>query len=320
MKFRDYYETLGVPRTATLDEIKRAYRKLARKHHPDVNKEKDAEAKFKEVGEAYAVLKDTEKRAAYDRFGENWKAGQDFQPPPDWDAGFEFSGAGPRGGGAGGADFSDFFESLFGGRAGGPGAQRQRPRRGRGEDHHAKVLIDLADAYTGARRSLSLRMPTLDDEGRVTLKPRTLEVTIPKGIRAGQHLRLQGQGGEGFGGGPAGDLYLEVEFAPDPRYRIDGRDVTVELALAPWEAELGATVRVPTPSGDVELAVPPHSGAGRKLRLRGRGIPGDTPGDLYAVVALALPRAGTDAEQEAYRALARSFPGFEPRARQEGNA
>ena len=317
MKFRDYYDTLGVPRTATLDDIKRAYRKLARKYHPDVTKEADAEARFKEVGEAYAVLKDPEKRAAYDQFGENWKAGQDFQPPPNWDAGFEFSGAEPRGGRADFGEFSDFFESLFGGRGERAGPRRGPPPRGRGEDHHAKVVIDLEDAYTGARRALALRMPRLDDEGRVALDQRTLEVTIPKGIRAGQNLRLQGQGGPGYGGGPAGDLYLEVEFAPHARYGVDGRDVTVDLPLAPWEAELGATVRVPTPSGAVELTVPPHSSAGRKLRLRGRGIPGDTPGDLYAVVSIALPRAEGDAQHEAYRALARAFAGFDPRERQE---
>jgi len=323
VKFRDYYETLGVPRTATLDDIKKAYRKLARKYHPDVNKEKDAEARFKEVGEAYAVLKDTEKRAAYDRFGENWKAGQDFTPPPDWDAGFEFSGARPGAGATGGEDFSEFFESLFGrgggmGDArgmGGGGRRQSRTMRMQGEDHHAKVVIPLEDAYTGARRSLSLRMPELDDEGRVSLRARTLEVAIPKGIRAGQNLRLQGQGGPGFGGGPAGDLYLEIEFEPHARFNVDGRDVTVEVPLAPWEAELGASVRVPTPSGDVDLTVPPHSSAGRKLRLRGRGIPGEPPGDLYAVVSIAQPRAETEDEKDAYRRMQQTFARFDPRTR-----
>ena len=320
-KYKDYYETLGVPRTATLDDIKRAYRKLARKFHPDVNKEKDAEARFKEVGEAYAVLKDPEKRAAYDRFGENWKAGQDFTPPPNWDEGFEFSGARP-GAGARDADFgefSEFFESLFGrggaGGMGGGGPRQGRTVRGRGEDHHAKVVIPLEDAYTGARRTLTLRMPELDDEGRVALRSRNLEVAIPKGIRAGQHLRLQGQGGPGLAGGPAGDLYLEVEFEPHARYQVDGRDVTVDLPLAPWEAELGASVRVPTPSGEVELTVPPHSGAGRKLRLRARGLPGEPPGDLYAVVSIALPRAESDADKDAYRAFAQAFARFDARGR-----
>lgn len=304
MKFRDYYETLGVPRAATLDDIKRAYRKLARQYHPDVSSEKGAEEKFKEVGEAYAVLKDPEKRAAYDRFGANWKSGQDFTPPPDWDAGYEFRGGEPRQGE--GADYSDFFESLFGRMGGTAGRGRDAPP-GRGEDHHAKVIVDLEDAYTGASRSLSLRVPEFDAEGRVAVRDRVLEVTIPKGIRAGQHLRLAGQGGPGHRGGPAGDLFLEIAFAPHPRYRVEGRDVSLDLPLAPWEAELGARARVPTPSGEVDVAVPPHSAAGRKLRLRGRGIPGEPPGDLYAVVSIVLPRADTEAKQEAYRALAKAF-------------
>jgi len=310
VKFRDYYETLGVPRTASVDDIKRAYRKLARKYHPDVSKEAGAEATFKEVGEAYAVLKDPEKREAYDRFGHGMKPGQEFTPPPGWDPGFE---PGTRGASPDDmAGFSDFFESLFG-RGSGPGRARREPPRGRGEDAHAKVTIDLADAYTGARRALSMRMPAVDDEGNVTMRERTLDVTIPKGIRAGQHLRLKGQGGAGYGGGPAGDLYLEVGFAPDPRFRVDDRDVTIVVPLAPWEAELGAPVRIPTPAGDVELTIPPHSGAGRKLRLRGRGIPADPPGDLYAEVAIALPRAEADAQKDAYRALAKAHAGFDPR-------
>jgi curved DNA-binding protein len=313
MKFRDYYETLGVPRTATVDDVKRAYRKLARQYHPDVSKEKDAEARFKEIGEAYAVLKDPEKRAAYDQVGHDRKGGQEFTPPPGWDAGFEFRG-GDEMGGAG--EFSDFFESLFGRGAARGGGQR-RSAKAAGEDHHARVLIDLEDAYTGARRSLALRMPALDDEGRVVMRERTLEVTIPKGIREGQHLRLAGQGGPGFGGGPAGDLYLEVAFAPHRRYHVDGRDVTVDLPLAPWEAALGASVRVPTPSGAVQLTVPPRSSAGRKLRLKGRGIPGEPPGDLYAVVSIALPPADSDAAKDAYRAMAKAFD-FDPRANLEG--
>lgn len=314
MQFRDYYETLGVQRSATLDDIKRAYRKLARQYHPDVSSEKGAEAKFKEVGEAYAVLKDPEKRAAYDRFGANWKSGQDFTPPPDWDAGYEFRGGEPPA--QDHADYSEFFESLFG-RMGGAESRRRGAQGGRGEDHHAKVVIDLEDAYRGARRSLSLRMPEFDAEGRLAMRERTLEVTIPKGIRAGQHLRLAGQGGPGHRGGASGDLFLEIAFAPHPRYRVDGADVSVDVPLAPWDAELGGSVRVSTPSGDVDVAVPPHSGAGRKLRLRGRGIPGDPPGDLYAVVSIVLPRADTEAKQEAYRAMARAF-GATPRAPERG--
>ena len=308
MKFRDYYETLGVARNATQDDIKRAYRKLARKYHPDVSKEADAEARFKELGEAYAVLKDTEKRAAYDQMGSQWKTGQEFRPPPGWDAGFEFSG------GDGGADHSDFFEALFG-RQGRAGARAQR--RAQGEDHHAKVQIDLADAYRGAQRSISLRMPVLDAQGRIAMQERRLDVVIPKGIRAGQHLRLAGQGGPGLGGGAAGDLYLEIAFNPDPQFRVDGRDVYLDLPLSPWEAALGAQVTAPTPDGPVQLTIPSGSAAGRQLRLKGRGIPGSPPGDLYVVLAIALPPADSEAAREAYRAMAKAFD-FNPRTHLQG--
>lgn len=326
MKFQDYYQTLGVERAATADEIKQAYRKLARKHHPDLNKEAGAEARFKEIGEAYEVLKDPEKRAAYDAVGSRYADGgaggeQDFQPPPGWDTGFEFRGRGDAEG-FGGQDYSDFFEALFGragraGRAGGAAARGATPLRG--EDHHAKVLIDLEDAYTGARRSLSLRMPAFDEQGRGVLRERTLDITIPKGIRQGQSLRLSGQGGPGLGNGPAGDLFLEVEFNTHRIYRVDGRDVYVDLPLAPWEAALGAPVGVPTPDGEVELTIPAGSAAGRKLRLKGKGIPGkgasDVAGDLYVVLAIALPPAGSEAARRAYEALkAAAGADFNPRA------
>ena len=312
MKFKDYYEILGVPRKATQDDVKRAYRKLARKFHPDVSKDADAEVRFKELGEAYAVLKDPEKRAAYDQMGSQWKTGQDFQPPPGWDAGFEFSG---RDFGAGpGGDHSDFFEALFGRHVGGgPRAQRHA----QGQDHHAKVLIDLADAYAGAQRGISLRMPMLDAQGRVTMQQRTLDVNIPKGVRAGQHLRLAGQGGPGMGEGAAGDLYLEIAFKPDPRFRADGRDVYLDLPLAPWEAALGAVVAAPTPEGPVQLTIPPGSVAGRRLRLKGRGIPGSPPGDLYVVLAIALPPADSESAKEAWRTLAQAFD-FNPRVHLKG--
>lgn len=314
MKFKDYYETLGVARSATQDDIKKAYRKLARKYHPDVSKDPDAEARFKELGEAYAVLKDPEKRAAYDQMGSQWKTGQDFQPPPGWDAGFEFSG---RDSGAGlGGDHSDFFEALFGRHAGAGQRTHVHPQ---GQDHHAKVLIDLADAYHGARRSISLRMPGLDAQGRVTVQERKLDVSIPQGIRAGQHLRLAGQGGPGLGQGTAGDLYLEIAFNPHPHFRVDGRDVYLDLPLAPWEAALGAAVTAPTPEGPVQLTIPPGSAAGRQLRLKGRGIPGSPSGDLYVVLSIALPPAGSEAAQEAYRAMARAFD-FNPRTHLEEQA
>jgi curved DNA-binding protein len=302
MKFKDYYETFGLPRSATQDEIKRAYRKLARKYHPDVSKDPEAEARFKELGEAYAVLKDPEKRAAYDQMGSQWKSGQDFQPPPDWNAGFEFSG---RDFGAGdGMDHSDFFEALFGRHA--RGAQRAG-MHARGEDHHAKVLIDLEDAYRGAQRSISLRVPEVDAQGRVVLRERRLDVSIPKGIRAGQHLRLSGQGEPGLGEGPAGDLYLEIGFNPHPQFRIDGRDVYLDLPLAPWEAGLGCSLAVATPDGSVQLTVPAGTAAGKSLRLKGKGIPGNPPGDLYVVPKVVLPPAVSESEKEAYRAMAKAF-------------
>ena len=314
MEFKDYYAVLGVERTATEDEIKRAYRKLARKYHPDVSKEADAEARFKEMGEAYKVLKDPETRAAYDRAGSRAQAGQDFSPPPGWDAGFEFSGGGPDS-----AEFSDFFQSLFGQR--GPGGRGQshghRGMHARGQDHHAKVQIDLQDAYGGAQRSISLQMPTLDAEGRLVAQQRTLSVNIPKGVREGQHLRLAGQGGPGMGDAPAGDLFLEITFKPHPHFRVDGRDIYFDLPVAPWEAALGAGVSAPTPEGPVQLSIPPGSASGRKLRLKGKGIPGNPPGDLYAVIVIALPPAATEAEKEAYRNLQTAFK-FNPRAHLEG--
>jgi len=323
MEFKDYYKTLGVARDASPDEIKSAYRKLARKYHPDVSKEPQAEARFKDISEASEVLRDPEKRAAYDAAGAQWErqqaagaagAGrpQDFQPPPGWDTGFEFSGGEEDL--FGGADHSDFFEALFGraARAGRAGARRPDVQMA-GQDHHAKVMIDLEDAFHGAQRSISLRMPALDDEGRGVLRERTLDVNIPKGIREGQHLRLAGQGGPGLGSGPAGDLFLEIVFKPHPRYRVDGRDVYVDLPLAPWEAALGAAVGAATPDGEVELTIPPGSAAGRKLRLKGRGIPGQPPGDLYVVLAIALPPAADAKARAAYQAFAQAFE-FDPRA------
>ena len=311
MKFMDYYETLGVPRNATQDEIKHTYRKLARKYHPDVSKDPEAEVRFKEVGEAYAVLKDPEKRVAYDQMGQQWKAGQDFQPPPDWNTGFEFTGSGADFAKDGGAQFSDFFETLFGRQ----GRQAQSHRAGihaQGQDHHARVMIDLQDAYSGAQRSIVLRMPTLDAEGHVSMQERTLAVNIPKGIRAGQHLRLTGQGGPGLGHGPAGDLYLEITFNPHSQFRVDGRDVYMDLPLAPWEAALGASISTPTPAGPVQLTIPAESTAGRKLRLKGRGIPGNPAGDLYVVISIALPPADTEQARKAYQSMAQAF-NFNPR-------
>jgi curved DNA-binding protein len=308
VEFKDYYKVMGVARDATEAQIKQAYRKLARKYHPDVSKEKDAEARFKEVGEAYEVLKSAEKRAAYDQLGKDYRPGQDFRPPPNWDSGFEFSGGGP-----GDASYSDFFDALFGAQARAGRGGRGAAHPGHGEDHHAKVLLDLQASLNGGTRSFTLRMPEIDADGRLVSKERTLNVQVPKGILAGQQIRLAGQGAKAHSDGAAGDLYIEVEFQPDPLYRVDGRDLYLELPVAPWEAALGATVKTPTPGGNVELKIPAGSHAGSKLRLKGRGIPAAQPGDFYVVLQIALPPATGEKAKAAYAALA-AAGAFNPRA------
>lgn len=315
MQFRDYYEVLGVPRDATAEDLKKAFRKLARKYHPDVSKEKDAEARMKDVNEAYTVLSDPEKRAAYDQLGKAYQPGQDFRPPPDWDAGFEFSGHGYTPNEADG--FSDFFEQIFG-RAGmgGRGFGQAHARRGgvraQGEDHHAKVVLDLEDAFTGATRQISLRAPKMDAQGRVTLESHTLNVKIPRGIKAGQVIRLAGQGAPGIGGGAAGDLLLEVQFKPHPRFRVEGRDLFLKLPVAPWEAALGAVVSVDLPGGAVKVRIPEGAQSGRQLRVRGKGIPGEPPGDLLLTIEVMLPPADTPRARQFYEQMAKDFA-FDPR-------
>ncbi len=320
MQFKDYYATLGVERTATQEAIKRSYRKLARKYHPDVSKEPDAEARFKEVAEAHEALIDPERRAAYDDIARRHEQGQAFEPPPGWDSGFEFSGRGDASERSQGeADFSDFFESLFG-RAGRGEQARGQPQRGgqsQGADHHAKVMIDLEDAYRGAKRVISLRVPVIDPQGNAVVHDRQLEVTIPQGVREGQHLRLAGQGGAGYGGAPQGDLYLEIRLRPQPGFRVDGADVYMDLPVSPWEAALGATVTATTPEGEVQLSIPAGSSQGRKLRLRGKGLPGKNPGHLYAVLGITLPNPDSAAAQAAYAALAKAFPHYNPRSAPE---
>ncbi len=349
MEFKDYYATLGVAKTATDAQIKQAYRKLARKYHPDLSKEKNAESRFKEVAEAYEALHDVEKRAAYDRYGTlrdqqpgphpRGQPGTSHTPPPGWDSGFEYRGRGgyddatagstydPTEAEAEAAAHSDFFESLFGRQS--AGTSGRPPPRGRrahaGEDHHAKVEIDLQDAYLGARRMVSLQAAQVDAQGRVSLHTRQLEINIPKGVRGGQHLRLSGQGGAGTtditaDGAPtgapavAGDLYLEIHFTAHPLFRIDDRDVYIDVPLAPWEAALGASVTVPTPAGEVQVSVPVGSAIGRRLRLKGKGIPANPPGDFYVVLGLALPAADTAERKAAYAQLAAASADFDPRA------
>jgi curved DNA-binding protein len=310
MEFKDYYQTLGVTRDATAEDIKKAFRKLARKYHPDVSKEADAEQRMREVNEAYAVLSDPEKRAAYDQLGRGYQPGQDFRPPPDWDAGFEFSGRGFSPHEA--ADFSDFFAELFG-RMGGAGARHGHAgMRMQGEDHHAKVLLDLEDAFSGATRQISLRVPQTDAQGRVRLATRTLNVKIPRGVRAGQVIRLAGQGAPGSGGAPAGDLLLEVQFKPHPRLRVEGRDLHLSLPVAPWEAALGAIVQVPLPQGSVKVRIPEGAQSGQHLRVRGHGIPGQPPGDLLLEIQVVLPPATTPQARQLYETMARDLA-FDPR-------
>jgi curved DNA-binding protein len=307
MEFKDYYQILGVPREATQDDIKRAYRKLARKYHPDVSKEPDAEERFKELGEAYEVLKDPQKRAAYDQVGKKWKAGQEFHPPPDWGGrDFEFKGGGYTEADIG--QFSDFFRTLFG--QGGRGAEHYEHAtfRARGADQQAKILVDLEDAYLGGTRTLTFTIPELDTRGNIVSHTHTLNVRIPKGIMAGQRIRLAGQGGPGSGGGPNGDLYLEVEFQPHPLFRAEKHDIYLDLPVTPWEAALGETVVVPTLGGKVELKIPPGSQTGTKLRLKGRGLPGKTPGDQYVVLRIVTPPAATPEAKELYEAMAEKMP------------
>lgn len=307
MEFQDYYKTLGVKQGAGDDEIKAAYRKLARKYHPDKNKEAGAEEKFKSISEAYEVLHDKQKRAAYDNLrAGGYHAGDNFRPPPGWQqqqapGGFEFRSSGPGGFGGGGDEggFSDFFESLFGG-----GGRAQRGPM-RGNDIRAGVEIDLRTAYSGGRQRLGLRDGTGD---------RTLEVNIPAGILPGKVIRLAGQGEPGYNGGPAGDLLMEVQVRDDPQFKLHGRDVEVELPVSPWEAALGAKVPVPTLGGHVELKIPAGSRSGRKLRLKGRGMPGRTPGDQIVTLAIQIPPAGDDKAKAAYAAFEKAFAGFDPRA------
>jgi len=297
MQFKDYYDILGVKPDAEEAAIKSTYRKLARKYHPDVSKEAGAEEKFKSVNEAYEALKDPAKRRAYDQLrAQGYRPGEEFRPPPNFGEGegFDFSDIGGEGG------FSDFFESLFGGGRGGArtGTRgRAGPRRGR--DVQARIEIPLSTAFRGGRERITLR-----DGGGAE---RTLDVKIPAGILPGQQIRLSGQGSQGSNGGLAGDLLLEVGIQPDPRFHLEGRDVHATLRVTPWQAALGATLPVPTLAGEVELRVPAGSDSGKRMRLRGRGMPGATPGDQFITLEVHAPPAHTDAQRKLYEQMAAEF-------------
>ncbi len=296
MEYKDYYKIMGLAKDASADDIKRSYRKLARKYHPDVSKEKDAETRFKELGEAYEVLKDPEKRAAYDQLGSNWQAGQEFRPPPGWQA------AGTQSG------FSDFFEEIFGraqtgGHSPGRRSTSSQEFHMQGEDRHARILIDIEDSYQGPTRQISLQIPEITPEGYVQNRERTLSVKIPKGIREGQQIRLAGQGGAGMGSGAAGDLYLEVAFKPHPRYRASGKDIYLDVPVMPWQAALGDSLKVTTPGGEVNLKVPAGSQSGKTLRLKGGGLPAKSPGDFYAVLKLVNPPVESARARAAFEQL-----------------
>ncbi len=314
MEFKDYYKTLGVTPEAGADEIKRAYRKLARKYHPDVSKEPDAETRFKELGEAYEVLKDADKRAQYDQVRKGgWRQGEEFRPPPGWTQGWQSAGDGQ-----GFSGFSDFFESLFGGLGRGgarPGGGRAT-MRARGRDIHAGVQIDLSTAYAGGVQRLSLNRVEPGPDGQLQSVPKTLNVRIPAGVTDGRQIRLSGQGEPGLVGGPAGDLYLEVSLKPHPLYEIQGRDVHLSLPITPWEAALGARLAVPTLGGKVEMNIPAGVSSGKRLRLKGRGLPGQPAGDQYVILKVVVPEAKTEKAKSLYQAL-QAEQDFDPRVGME---
>ncbi len=316
MQYRDYYAILGVARDASEEQIKQAYRKLARKYHPDVSKESGAEEKFKEVAEAYQTLKDPQKRAAYDQLGTH-RAGEDFRPSPDWQKQWEWQG--DDSGFAEQIDLSDLFAHL--GAAGARGGA-QRPMRGR--DFEVAVPITIEEAYEGTQIDLDLNMPEYDERGRLRRVPQAFRARIPKGATQGQRLRLPGKGGRGFNGGSNGDLYLDISLRPHALYRPSGHDLYLDLPLAPWEAVLGTTAEVPTPGGRVRLKVPSGTAAGQQLRLPRRGLPKPQggSGDLYAIVQIVVPAVTDERERALYQQLAEAST-FDPRvqlAQESGHA
>ncbi|MBN1683836.1 MAG: DnaJ domain-containing protein [Gammaproteobacteria bacterium] len=310
MQYKDYYKIMSVSRDASADEIKKAYRKLARKYHPDVSKEKNAEEKFKEVQEAYEVLKDSKKRKAYDQLGANWKAQQEFTPPPGWH--FDFGGTdfGPFEQ----TGFSDFFENLFGGGFAGRASRGKRHGfAARGEDIHSELSISLEEAFLGVKKAIQLQVPTIQPNGRASAKLRTLHVKIPKGVTQGQQIRLTGQGGEGMGGAPAGDLYLKINIQPHAIFKLQDRDVMLTLPITPWEAALGTKIEVPTLTGNVQLKISEGAQSGQKLRLKDRGLcSAKEKGDQYVILKMMTPKPQTPEQKQFYEKMAQIMP-FNPR-------
>lgn len=316
MDFKDYYAVLGVSESASPEEIKKSYRKLARKYHPDVSKEDNADEKFKDLGEAYEVLKDPEKRAEYDQL-RKYGAQSDgsFQPPPGWQSASGFGGGGYTD--ADSRQFSDFFEQMFGGGQGagsGAGGFRQNMRM-RGEDVHARLALFLEEVFNGSEKQVSFAVHEADEQGRVVARQKTLKVKIPAGMREGQHLRLKGQGSPGYGGAAAGDLLIEIELAPHPLFSVEGHDVVVTVPVAPWEAALGATVTVPTVGSKVNVKVPKGTSSGRKLRLKGKGLPGKHPGDQIVILQIAIPEQHSAEAEKLYEQLAEAEKAFNPRSK-----
>ncbi len=318
MEFKDYYKILDVAENADAAAIKTSYRKLARRYHPDVSKEADAEAKFKEVGEAYEVLKDPEKRAEYDQLramGAQQADGR-FRPPPGWRSAADFSEGGYTQADA--SHFSDFFESIFGSSGDAHRAYtsdgRQRSFRMRGQDIHHTLSLFLEEAQRGGPQQIALRIPESDEYGLVTHREKILNVKIPPGVAPGQRIRLAGQGAPGVGGGEPGDLFLEIEYAPHPHFSVDGKNILLTLPVTDWEAALGASVEVPTLSGKVKLKIPPGSSSGDKLRIKGKGLAGTAPGDQFVILKVVLPKQHSDAAQALYKQLAEQEIVFSPRA------
>lgn len=310
MEFKDYYKTMGVDESATQEEIKKAYRKLARRYHPDVSKEKNAEQLFKDLGEAYEVLKDKEKRQEYDQLRKMGAMGNngEFRPPPGWESASHYSDPGN-------GDFSDFFENIFG-RGGGFHRTYSGGRATgfdmRGEDVHMALSLFLEDVFGGTEKEVQLRVPVVDEHGILTHQTKKLKVRIPAGTTEGQNLKLKGQGAPGIGKGTAGDLIITIRLAPHPLYTVQGKDISIVLPLAPWEAVLGKQLTIPTPGGKLKLSVPAHTQSGARLRMKGKGLPGTAPGDFFAVVRIVMPEQVSKKAEQLFAELGQELD-FNPR-------